>query len=407
VLYPLSYEGRRAVRIDRRLLTSGVSVSAASPLDSAVVEHAFGREATFALGIEEELLLVDATTLMLANVASELVPHLTPAEGDIKREVYESLIECSTPVVRSVPEGMDTLAALRGALYEAGATLIGGGLHPAARFGDVAHVPTARYQAIRESMRGLVARTPTAALHVHVGMPDPETAIVVCNRLRAHLPLLQALAANSPYWHGLDSGFASARSMVFRGFPRSTIPPAFAGWEHYADLVRWCKATGDLPDYTFLWWDLRPSPTLGTVEVRAMDAQSRLESVAGLAALIHALAVACADGAEEAAPPSEALMESSFRAGRDGLDATVWWRGALTPMRRIAADALEIARPYARDLDGEEALEEIERIVRDGGGADRMRTAHAAGGMDAVLGRLAAETENYSTQTTSPIRTQS
>jgi glutamate---cysteine ligase / carboxylate-amine ligase len=100
-------------------------------------------------------------------------------------------------------------------------------------------------------------------------------------------------------------------------------------------------------------------------------------------------------------------MESSFRAGRDGLDATVWWRGALTPMRRIAADALEIARPYARDLDGEEALEEIERIVRDGGGADRMRTAHAAGGMDAVLGRLAAETENYSTQTTSPIRTQS
>jgi carboxylate-amine ligase len=106
-------------------------------------------------------------------------------------------------------------------------------------------------------------------------------------------------------------------------------------------------------------------------------------------------------------PPPEALMESSFRAGRDGMDATVWWRGALTPIRRIAADALAIARPYARDLDGEDALEEIERILREGGGADRMREAHAAGGMTEVLSRLAAETEPYSTQTTSPIRTQS
>jgi carboxylate-amine ligase len=371
------------------------------------VEHAFGREAPFALGIEEELLLVDGPALEPANIASPLVEGLAPATGDIKHEVYEALIECSTPVVRNVPEGMETLAALRGMLFEAGVTLIGAGLHPTAEFGDVVHVPTARYRAIQHSMRGLVERTPTAALHVHVGMPDPETAIAVCNRLRAHLPLLQALAAHSPYWHGRDSGFASARSMVFRAFPRSTIPPTFAGWEHYADLVRWCEATGDLPDYTFLWWDLRPSPNLGTVEVRAMDAQSRLESVAGLAALIHALAAACADGAEEITPPSEALMESSFRAARDGIDATVWWRGRLTPIRRIAADALAIARPYARDLDGEDALEEIERIVRDGGGADRMREAHAAGGMSAVLSRLAAETEAYSTQTTSPIRTQS
>ena len=254
-------------------------------------------------------------------------------------------------------------------------------------------------------MRGLVDRTPTAALHVHVGMPDPETAISVCNRLRAYLPLLQALAAHSPYWHGADSGFASARSVVFRAFPRSTIPPAFAGWDHYADVVGWWEATGDLPDYTYLWWDLRPSPKLGTIEVRAMDAQSRLESVAGLAALVHALAFACAEGAEEVTPPSEALSESSFRAARDGLEATVWWRGAMTPMRAVAADTLELARPFARELDGEDALEEIERILREGGGADRMREAHAAGGMDGVLSRLAEETYS-STQTTSPIRSQ-
>jgi carboxylate-amine ligase len=255
-------------------------------------------------------------------------------------------------------------------------------------------------------MRGLVSRSPTAALHVHVGMPDPETAIDVCNRMRAHLPLLQALAAHSPFWHGRDSGLASARSAVFRAFPRSVIPPTFAGWEHYNEVVRWCEAAGDLPDYSYLWWDLRPSPRLGTIEVRAMDAQARLESVAGLAALIHGLAAACADGDEEFAPPPEALMESSFRAARDGIDATIWWRGTLRPIVEVGRDALEIARPYAREFDGEDALEEIERILREGGGADRMRSSYAAGGMRALLARLADETYG-STQTTSPIRSQS
>jgi carboxylate-amine ligase len=371
------------------------------------VDLAFGREADFALGVEEELLLVDAHTLELANVASDIIGRVAPASGAIQYELYASLIECSTPVVRNVPEGMETLGDLRETLTEAGATLIGAGLHPTGAFGDVVHAPTPRTQAISESMRGLVERTPTAALHVHVGMPDAETAIDVCNRLRSFLPLLQALAANSPYWHGVDSGFASARSILFRGFPRSTIPPTFVSWEHYEDVVAWCLRTGDLPDYTYLWWDLRPSPNLGTVEVRAMDAQSRLESVAGLSALVHALAVASADGHEEVAPPSEALMESSFRAGRDGLDATLWWRGALMPVREIAGDALMVARPYARELDCEDALEEIDRILREGGGADRMREAHAAGGMDGVLSRLEEETAPYSTQTTSPIRSQS
>ena len=149
-------------------------------------------------------------------------------------------------------------------------------------------------------------------------------------------------------------------------------------------------ATAEVPDYTFVWWDIRPSPNLGTVEVRAMDAQSRLESVGGIAALIHALAVACADGVEEIAPPTEGIDESSFRAARDGIDATIWWRGALRPVREVGADALAIARPYARELDGEDALDEVERILREGGGADRMRAAHAAGGMDEMLAQLAA-----------------
>ena len=370
------------------------------------MEHHFGEAPDFALGIEEELLLVDELTLRPANIASELVSRVEPEQGEIMNDLYEALIETSTPVVRSAPEGVEHLASHRELLREQGAAFIGGGLHPDAAFGDVVHVEKERYEAIRSEMRGLVSRTPTGALHVHVGMPDPETAIVVYNRLRAYLPLLQALAAHSPFWHGKDSGLASARALTFRAFPRSTIPPPFATWADYEELVSWCEETAEIEDYTFLWWDIRPSPQLGTVEVRAMDAQTRLETVAGLAALIHGLAAACADGAEERIPPTEALKESSFRAARDGVGATIWWRGAMRPIREVGTDALEVARPYARDLDGEDALEEIERILREGGGADRMRTAYAAGGMQGMLARLADETYG-STQTTSPIRSQS
>ena len=370
------------------------------------MEHHFGEAPDFALGIEEELLLVDELTLRPRNIASELVSRVEPEQGSIMNDLYEGLIETATPVVRSAPEGVEHLASHRELLREQGAAFIGGGLHPDAAFGDVVHVQKERYEAIRAEMRGLVERTPTGAVHVHVGMPDPETAIVVYNRLRAFLPLLQALAAHSPFWHGKDSGLASARAVTFRAFPRSTIPPPFANWADYEELVSWCEETAEIDDYTFLWWDIRPSPNLGTVEVRAMDAQTRLTTVAGLAALIHALAAACADGAEERMPPTEALKESSFRAARDGVHATIWWRGAMRPISEVGADALDVARSYARDLDGEDALEEIERILREGGGADRMRTSYAAGGMEGMLARLADETYG-STQTTSPMRSQS
>ena len=277
-------------------------------------------------------------------------------------------------------------------MREAGATLIGCGIHPAAPFGDAPHVPGERYEAIAASMRGFMRRTPTCALHVHVGMPDPESAIRACNGLRAYLPVLQGLAAHSPYWHGLDSGFASARAQLFRGFPRAVIPPAFAGWEEYEAYVDAWLSAGDAPDYTFLWWDLRPHPRLGTVELRAMDAQSRLGSVAGLAALVHGLALALLDGRADPPSPGPEIIESSFRAGRDGLEATLRWDGAMRPLRELAAEAIGVAGAALRERGGDGALEEAERILREGNGADRMRAAHAAGGMRAVLERLVAET---------------
>jgi len=353
------------------------------------VEHAFGRAEPFAIGVEEELLLVDAETLALDHRASELLERMG---GRVKPDVYEAEVETASPVSRHAPEAAAALGEIRTALRDAGATPMGAGLHPDGAFGDVEHVPGPRYDAIADSMRGLMWRTPTCALHVHVGMPDPGTAIAAYNGLRAFLPLLQGLAAHSPFWHGRDSGFATARAQLFRALPRAVIPPEFADWGAYEAYVEdWTRA-GDAADFTYLWWDLRPHPRLGTVELRAMDAQSRLGAVRGLAALAHGLALACAETGGSPTPPSPpgpGLTETSYRAGRDGLDATIWWRDGLRPLREVAGEALAIARPRLEEPD---ALEEVERILREGNGADRMRAAYAEGGMRALLERLVAET---------------
>ncbi len=365
----------------------------AGPWATAIPAVNFGAAADFAIGIEEELILVDPVTHALDHSAVDVIRQLAVprAEGEVLPEAFAALIELTSPVSADAGEAASFLAGLRGHLRSVGATTIGSGLHPDGAFGDVVHYPSERYRLIGAEMRGLMTRTPTAALHVHVGMPDSEAAIRAYNALRAHLPLLQALAANSPFWHGRDSGLASARAQVFRALPRSEIPAAFGSFAEYVEAIEALAAAGDLPDYTFLWWDIRLHPVLGTVEVRSMDSQSSLSDVAGLAALVHALA---RRAAEEQGPweHRDALMESSFRAARDGLDATLWHDGALRPVPEIARATVQLALPYARELGSDGALEEIERLLVDGNGASRRRAAFGRGGMVELLAELADET---------------
>jgi carboxylate-amine ligase len=339
----------------------------------------FGR--AFALGVEEELLLVDGETHQLDHRA----PEVLAAVDAMKPDVYMALVESASPIVADAAEGAATLGAVRAQAHEAGATLLGAGIHPAGPFGEAPHVPEERYREVGDQLRGLARRTPTCALHVHVGMPDADTALRVYNGLREHLPLLQALAANSPFWHGIDSGHASARAQMFRAYPRADIPQAFGSWDEYEASVEAVVSHGDLEVYTFMWWDLRPHPKLGTVEVRAMDSQSSLRDVLALAGLVHALAQRCAETASEPWTPREALMESSFRAARDGLDATLWWDGALRPVA-------EIARSVVASLGEGAGLDEVERMLREGNGAARQRAAAARGGMPALLAGLVEET---------------
>ena len=347
----------------------------------------FGSGPALALGVEEELLLVGGENLALAHDAVAVLGALRLPEGagSVQPDTYAAEVELITPVCADAAEAAGHLARLRAAVRETGATLLGGGIHPAAPFGEAPHHPDQRYAAIASMVRGLLRRTPTCAVHVHVGMPDAETAVRAFNGLRAHLPLLQALSANSPFWHGIDSGLASARAQLFRGYPSGELPRAFSSFDDWASTVEAICAQGHAPDYTFLWWDVRLHPRLGTLEVRAMDAQAGLGSTIGLAALVHGLARHHAEhGPPEDVPVREALLEASFAAARDGMVARLGGR----PVAEVAADAIALARSGGAGP----ALEEAERLVRDGGGAARRRAAFARGGMLEVLRDLVAET---------------
>jgi glutamate---cysteine ligase / carboxylate-amine ligase len=345
----------------------------------------------FTLGVEEELFLIDPASGQLAPMAATVLERVGLGRDRVDHELFAAELELRTPVLRDAGEVPAALEQSRAAARTAGATLLGAGLHPAAQLWDAQIVPLERYRRVEDEMRDLIRRTPECALHVHVGMPDENTAIRVHNGLRGWLPLLAGLAAASPFWFGRESGLASARSAVVRAYPGRGIPPVLRDMEHWEAVVAEAMASGGLRDYTFLWWDLRLHPRLGTVEVREMDSQGRMDDVAALAALVHGLARIEAEEGGGPYPVREALAWSSFRACRDGVAAEVWHDGAIRPLAEAARSAVERARAGLGDLDGAAALEGIERLVAEGGGAARHRALHRDGGMDGLLARLAAE----------------
>ena len=357
------------------------------------MELAFGTSDPLTLGIEEELLLVDPETHALAHVAEQVIGAVELPETLAAHEAFAAEIELRSPVCGNAGEAAGALARARQAARAAGATLMAVGLHPTAQWGNVRLTDKERYRVLDDTMRSLIRRTPECALHVHVGAPDPESAIHVLNGMRPYLPLLQGLGANSPWWFGADSGLASARFSIVRAYPRRGVPRFFASWDDYAETARSIGAAGEFDDYTWIWWDVRAHPKLGTVEVREVDVQASLEDTAAIAALVHALAARALESPPRDGLPAEAIAESSFRASRDGLDATILHDGRLHPLREVARATVADVSGYAREAGSGDALEGIERIVRDGGGAARRRDAARRGGPDEMLAELVADTE--------------
>jgi glutamate---cysteine ligase / carboxylate-amine ligase len=356
------------------------------------IGNAFGAGDPFSVGVEEELFLVDPVTGRQANASKAVLERLGPVDGTVERELHACQIELITDVCRSAGEAVGTLGGLRRAVVATGAGLLGSGTHPSATEDDAEITDKDRYERIRDLLGDAVA-TPVAGLHIHVGMPDAETAIRAFNGLRRHLPVLQALAANSPFRHGRDTGLASAREVTMRGWPRSGVPRAMRDYEDFCATARLLTRAADVPDYTWFWWKLRPHPRLGTVEIRALDVQASLEDAAALVALTHCLARHAAEGEPFADPPAEVLEEGSFRAARFGIAAQLPdEEGRLRPVTAWLDEALGLARQHADELGCHDELDHLEAIVEGGGGAGRQRAAYEIAGMDLLLRTLTETT---------------
>ncbi len=333
--------------------------------------------APWTVGIEEEVMLLDPRDWSLASRADEVLSALPAAIADrAAPETHGSALELASRPHPTVGGAVAELAELRDGLAATLAPLdlraAVCGTHPFAQWSDVEISPGARYRSIYDSMRELARREPTFALHVHVAVPDAESAVCALRGLRVHVPLLLALAANSPFWQGRDTGLASARVPIFGTFPRVGIPRKFGSYAEYVEAVDVLLRCDAFPEPTYLWWDVRLQPKLGTIEVRIMDAQTRVADNAALAALVQCAVRLEATEAyvdEAIAARPEVLDENRFLATRDGMRAELLDPGRDTrrPVRDILGELLAACAPHAGELGCEAELAAVEALAAEPG----------------------------------------
>ena len=349
------------------------------------MEVSFGRSAPFSIGVEEEFQLLSPESYELVSRYDEVAE----AAGDerVKPELLQSVLEVATSVGRNVPEAVEEArelrARLRDAAAEEGTLIASAGTHPFSRYEHQEVTEAPRYVGLMEKMQWVAERELIFGLHVHVGMRSGDEAIWVANALRTHLPELLALSANSPFWHGRDTGLASTRIKVFDPFPRSGLPPTFPSFRDFEALVERGIKTNSFSDYTYIWWDLRPHPRLGTIEVRICDAQTRIDTVAALVALVQSLVATLAERYERDGTlpiqPITLVAENKWRATRYGLDADLIWLelDEERPAREALRHLVELAEPAARRLGCARELALVEEVLGRGTGADEQRHVHA------------------------------
>jgi carboxylate-amine ligase len=351
------------------------------------------------VGLEEEIMLLDGRTWEAANrvvEALELAPEqLRPS---LSADTHACMLEIKTRPHATVGAAAGELewaraavdALLRRPLALRAAVA---GTNPLLDARDVRVSAKPRYAAIEREMRAMARREPTMALHVHVAVPDADAAVRALDGLRGDVPALLALSANSPFWRGVDSGFASIRTPIMSMFPRTGVPRRFGSYGAWVEGVWPLVASRAIPDPGFLWWDVRLQPRLGTVEVRVMDAQTRLPDSAALAAIVQCLVVRYAErDLRPGAPSPEVLGENRFLAARDGLAATVV-DGSACGRHPIADDVvrlLDACGAVASGLGCAAQLAGAGRLAREPGDTRQRRFADRDG-VAALPARLAAE----------------
>jgi carboxylate-amine ligase len=322
---------------------------------------------------------------------------------EVQHEFKASQIEMATPVCKSLDEVEREVRRARlqlaKAARESGARLMAAGTHPFSRTALQPVTPTQRYRDIARTYRELTNEFEIFGCHVHVGVEDPELAISIIDRTRSQLVPLIALAANSPYWEGRDTGYASYRTEVWSRWPLSGVPGPFETRGAYEQLVRDLMASGGLDDETKIYWDIRPSARFPTIEFRAMDVCATIEEAVAMSGLIRALvetsAVRIAEGRPHEHIRNERIRIAHWLAARNGLDGELvdFTRNSLRPAHDVVQDFVEDLREaLGRNGDLERVEATVTKMLREGNGAQRQRRAHPQGGMQAVVDQLLEET---------------
>jgi glutamate---cysteine ligase / carboxylate-amine ligase len=380
----------------------------------SVLDHRFGVGEPYTLGVEEEYMLLDPGTLDLVQHVDTVLAAVAGSEFEarVNPELMQSVIEITTPVCRSAADVSAALRSLRdyvsGVAREQGLRVGSAGTHPFSLFERQRITARDRYRSLVDQLQYVARRELIFGLHVHVAVDDPEKAIHVVNGLLVDLPGLLALSASSPFWRGEPTGFASSRQVVFAAFPRSGPPPRFRDYADYAEVVGQLEKTGCIADYTHIWWDIRPHPRLGTVEIRICDAVTRLEDAVALAAYCQALVRYYCDRVERGSeiPTFHRLLttENKWLAARYGLEAPVMdlvtGRRNRVPVAQLIRRTLREVEPHAAELGSDRELEGVRDILGRGSGADlQRRVFNANRDLVEVVREIAEATETASATT--------
>ncbi len=347
------------------------------------------------LGVEWELQLIDAASKLLRQDAREVIselrrPGTAGARPKIHDELMQSTVEVVTGVCSTVSEALADLAATITQLQRItdmrGTILACAGTHPVSDWRDAKMAPIQRYAELVEQMQWLARRIQTFGVHVHVGLRDGSKAIPIVNALAAYLPHFLALTASSPFWGGHDTGLASSRAIIFGELPTAGPPHLLADWSEFEEYMDTLLRAGTIRSIKEVWWDVRPHPDFGTVEIRMFDGVPTLHEVGMVAALSQSL-VQLFDtqldrGYRLPSQPSWVVRDNKWRATRYGLDAIVITdaAGATAPLRDELYELFRMLQPVAERLGCAGELQVVNEVLERGASYERQRAVMAAGG---------------------------
>ncbi|MFI5065107.1 MAG: glutamate--cysteine ligase [Streptosporangiales bacterium] len=359
------------------------------------------------LGIEWELQLIDAASRLLRQDAREVISALrgpggAPDEQKIHDELMQSTVEVVTGVCSTASEAVADLAATIAQLQRItdmrGTMLACAGTHPVSDWRDAKMAPIQRYAELVEQMQWLARRIQTFGVHVHVGLRDGSKAIPIVNALAAYLPHFLALTASSPYWGGHDTGLASSRAVIFGGLPTAGPPHLLADWTEFEEYMDTLMRAGTIRSIKEVWWDVRPHPDFGTIEIRMFDGVPTLREVGMVAALSQSL-VQLLDtqldrGYRLPSQPSWVVRDNKWRATRYGLDAIVITdaSGSTAPLRDELYELVQELQPVAQRLGCVDELTVANEVLGNGASYERQRAVlETGGGLTDVVDALVTE----------------